>query len=95
MDLNLNLSAQAPIAQRRRPILSRRSFHIQSMSSQRKEKLRRQKVPPHINQGKGDTLAQKSRESPPPQSCEVNMLIRIRRVIGSTRLHNLAARSSL
>eukprot|EP00983_Pelagomonas_calceolata_P061174 1146715-Pelagomonas_calceolata.AAC.1 len=23
---------------------------------------------PYINQGKGDTLAQKSRESPPPQS---------------------------
>eukprot|EP00983_Pelagomonas_calceolata_P088061 1157111-Pelagomonas_calceolata.AAC.1 len=48
---------------------------------------------PYINQGKGDILAQKSRESPPPQSYKKKILIGIWRFIGSTRLHNLAARS--
>eukprot|EP00983_Pelagomonas_calceolata_P119024 1160563-Pelagomonas_calceolata.AAC.1 len=41
----------------------------------RKEKLRTTLVgsgnSPDINKGKGDTLARKSRESPPPHSCEV------------------------
>eukprot|EP00983_Pelagomonas_calceolata_P046297 1140095-Pelagomonas_calceolata.AAC.4 len=48
---------------------------------------------PYINQGKGDTLAQKSRESPSPRSYKKKTLMGIWRVIGSTRLHNLAARS--
>eukprot|EP00983_Pelagomonas_calceolata_P037328 1136288-Pelagomonas_calceolata.AAC.3 len=33
----------------------------------RKEKLCMQINSPYINQGKGDTLAEKSRDSPPPQ----------------------------
>eukprot|EP00983_Pelagomonas_calceolata_P070671 1150872-Pelagomonas_calceolata.AAC.3 len=40
-------------------------------------------------------LAQKSRESPPPRSYKKNVLMGIWRVIRSTQLHNLAARSVL
>eukprot|EP00983_Pelagomonas_calceolata_P050168 1141837-Pelagomonas_calceolata.AAC.1 len=47
---------------------------------------------PYINKGKGDTLAQKSLESPPPRSYKKRILMGFWRVIGSTRLHNLAAR---
>eukprot|EP00983_Pelagomonas_calceolata_P054230 1143623-Pelagomonas_calceolata.AAC.2 len=49
---------------------------------------------PAVN-GKGDTLAQKSRESPPPRSYKKKTLMGIWRVIGSTQLHNQAARSIL
>eukprot|EP00983_Pelagomonas_calceolata_P035282 1103477-Pelagomonas_calceolata.AAC.1 len=44
---------------------------------------------------KGDTLAQKSRESPPPQRHEVKILMGIWRGTGSTRLRNLAVLSIL
>eukprot|EP00983_Pelagomonas_calceolata_P068801 1150093-Pelagomonas_calceolata.AAC.1 len=40
-------------------------------------------------------LAQKGRESPPPQRCELKMLMGILRVTGSTWLHNLAVTSIL
>eukprot|EP00983_Pelagomonas_calceolata_P070835 1150942-Pelagomonas_calceolata.AAC.2 len=46
---------------------------------------------PNINKGKGDTLAQKSLESPPPRSYEKKILMGIWRVIGSTRLRGLTA----
>eukprot|EP00983_Pelagomonas_calceolata_P075819 1153164-Pelagomonas_calceolata.AAC.1 len=42
------------------------------------------------SQRKGDTLAQKSREPPPPQSYQEQKLMGIWRVTGSTRLQNLA-----
>eukprot|EP00983_Pelagomonas_calceolata_P062384 1147285-Pelagomonas_calceolata.AAC.1 len=44
---------------------------------------------------KGNTLAQKSLESPPPRSYKKKILVGICRVVGSTRLHNLEARSIL
>eukprot|EP00983_Pelagomonas_calceolata_P064085 1147974-Pelagomonas_calceolata.AAC.4 len=47
---------------------------------------------PYINYRKEDTLAKKSLESPPPRSYKKKILLGIWRVIGSTRLHNLAAR---
>eukprot|EP00983_Pelagomonas_calceolata_P107985 1159404-Pelagomonas_calceolata.AAC.12 len=50
---------------------------------------------PYINKGKGDTLAQKSRESPPPQSYKKNTLMGIWRVTGSIWIQNLPARSNL
>eukprot|EP00983_Pelagomonas_calceolata_P076597 1153479-Pelagomonas_calceolata.AAC.1 len=40
----------------------------------RKEKLRRQRKFRYTNSGKGDTLAQKSRESPPPQATGQDVL---------------------
>eukprot|EP00983_Pelagomonas_calceolata_P040982 1137844-Pelagomonas_calceolata.AAC.1 len=45
---------------------------------------------PYINEGKGDTLAQKSRGSPPPRSYKKKIIMGIWRVTGSTRLHDLA-----
>eukprot|EP00983_Pelagomonas_calceolata_P002650 88040-Pelagomonas_calceolata.AAC.1 len=43
--------------------------------------------------GKGDTLAQKSRGSPPPQSCITRIANENLEVTGSTRLLSLAVRS--
>eukprot|EP00983_Pelagomonas_calceolata_P023330 734651-Pelagomonas_calceolata.AAC.1 len=60
-----------------------------------KEKLCRQRNSPDINQGKRDTLAQKSLESSPPRSYKKKILMGIWRVIGSTRLHDLAAKISV
>eukprot|EP00983_Pelagomonas_calceolata_P006297 208488-Pelagomonas_calceolata.AAC.2 len=59
---------------------------------------------PYINQGKGDTLARKSGESPPPQRCancghhratKQKVLMGIRTAAGSSRLQNLAVRSTI
>eukprot|EP00983_Pelagomonas_calceolata_P004595 149500-Pelagomonas_calceolata.AAC.1 len=48
---------------------------------------------PYINQGKGDTLAQKSHESSPPQSCKIKSGNGDLESYGSTRLQDLAVRS--
>eukprot|EP00983_Pelagomonas_calceolata_P007185 233832-Pelagomonas_calceolata.AAC.1 len=47
---------------------------------------------PYINIGKGDTLAQKSREPPPPQDLRQKRLMWIWRVTRSTRVQNLTMR---
>eukprot|EP00983_Pelagomonas_calceolata_P057320 1145025-Pelagomonas_calceolata.AAC.1 len=47
------------------------------------------------NLGKGETLAQKSGESPPPRFYKKRMLMGIWRVTGSTRTQNLAVRSAI
>eukprot|EP00983_Pelagomonas_calceolata_P135253 1162138-Pelagomonas_calceolata.AAC.6 len=47
---------------------------------------------PYINSGKGDALAQKSRESPLPQSYKTEKQMRIWKVTGSTRLKHVAVR---
>eukprot|EP00983_Pelagomonas_calceolata_P038534 1136819-Pelagomonas_calceolata.AAC.3 len=60
-----------------------------------KKKYIGRRVSPYISSGKGDTLAQKSRESPSPRSCKKKALMGIWRVFGITRLQNLAARSIL
>eukprot|EP00983_Pelagomonas_calceolata_P014955 474993-Pelagomonas_calceolata.AAC.1 len=49
----------------------------------------------NTQQLQGDTLAQKSLESPPLRSYNKKILMGIWRVIGITQLHNLAARSIL
>eukprot|EP00967_Tisochrysis_lutea_P046953 scaffold57136_cov14-Tisochrysis_lutea.AAC.1 len=41
----------------------------------KKEKLRRQRNSPYINEGKGDTLAQKSHEFPPPQEVKEGLVV--------------------
>eukprot|EP00983_Pelagomonas_calceolata_P052297 1142788-Pelagomonas_calceolata.AAC.2 len=48
---------------------------------------------PTLTKEKGDTLAQKSRKSPPPRSYKKKTLVGIWRVTGSAWLHNLAAKS--
>eukprot|EP00983_Pelagomonas_calceolata_P123954 1161055-Pelagomonas_calceolata.AAC.2 len=65
------------------------------MSRKEKENYEGRRISPYINKGEGNTLAQTSREYPPLQSCGVKMLMGIRGIIGSTRLHNLAASSTL
>eukprot|EP00983_Pelagomonas_calceolata_P076306 1153372-Pelagomonas_calceolata.AAC.2 len=45
------------------------------------------------HEGKGDALAPKSRESPPPQSLKTKVLMGVWRLTGSTWLQNLAVRS--
>eukprot|EP00983_Pelagomonas_calceolata_P006230 206711-Pelagomonas_calceolata.AAC.1 len=48
---------------------------------------------PQYQSGKGDKLAQKSRESPPPRSFKTENATGDLEVTGSTRLQNLAVRS--
>eukprot|EP00983_Pelagomonas_calceolata_P050357 1141944-Pelagomonas_calceolata.AAC.3 len=55
----------------------------------KKEKLRSGNSP-YINQGKGDTLVKKSRDSPPKKK----ELVGIWKVTGSTRIQNLAVRGA-
>eukprot|EP00983_Pelagomonas_calceolata_P074153 1152439-Pelagomonas_calceolata.AAC.4 len=58
-------------------------------STERKKNYVGRENSPYINSGKGDTLAPKSRESPPPQSYKTYVLMGVWRVIGSTQLQNL------
>eukprot|EP00983_Pelagomonas_calceolata_P013758 441042-Pelagomonas_calceolata.AAC.1 len=65
---------------------------IKALKKEKKKKCAGRGNPPYINEGKEDTLAEKSLESPRPRSYKLKILMGIWRIIGSTRLHNLAAR---
>eukprot|EP00983_Pelagomonas_calceolata_P060470 1146372-Pelagomonas_calceolata.AAC.8 len=58
-------------------------------------KRRQKKLSLHQLRKTLDTLAQKSLQSPPPRNYTKKIMMGIWRVIGSTRLHNLATRSIL
>eukprot|EP00983_Pelagomonas_calceolata_P132712 1161899-Pelagomonas_calceolata.AAC.4 len=67
---------------------------MKSSKKRKKEKYAGRGNSPCIIEGKGDTLAPKSRESLPPTSFKSEVLMGVWRVSGSTRLQNLAVRSA-